>query len=211
LILSNICTSTKSQALLVHNEGHEHEVTRKLADLALRASYKTRVHAFWAVSRLVTSLPREEMHNLEAFGAIEVLVNALRMECEVELISSSLEALYKILSVCRETAVVKFEELRGEDILNDLLYHQNEDICSHTYDLLLEFFNCESIYSEDEDEFSCVLREHDESFSFSLPSKQLFPTDCSMEGPPETPARHFDGLVSSPNVLDMSIGETAHI
>jgi hypothetical protein len=211
LILSNICTSTKSQALLVYNAGLEHEVTRKLIHLALHASYKTRVRATWAVSSLVSSLPSEEERCLDAYGAIEVLAKALRMESEVELINSSLQALFKILSICRETAVVKFEELHGEDILNDLLYHQDEEICSHAYDLLFEFFNCESICSEDDDEFSCGLREHDESFSFSLPSKQLFPTDCSMEGPPATPARQFDGFVSSPNLLDMSIGETAHI
>lgn len=152
------------------------------------------------------------MRNLDAYGAVEVLAKALRMECEVELIYSSLEELYKILFICRETAVVKFEELHGEETLNDLLYHHDNEIHHLSKGLLSEFFDYESIYSsEDEDEFSCGLREHDESFSFSLPSKQLFPTDCSMEGPPETPARRFGGVVSSPNVLDMSIGETAQI
>jgi hypothetical protein len=212
LIIRNICTSSKTHVRLVHTEGHAHNVTRKLTHVALHASYKTRVHASWAVNRLVKSLPSEEMRNLDEYGAVEVLAKALRMECEVELIYSSLEALYKILFICRETAVVKFEELHGEETLNDLLYHQDEEIRLHSMDLLVEFFDCESICSsEDEDELSCGLREHDESFSFSLPSKQLFPTDCSMEGPPETPARRFGGFVSSPNVLDMSIGETAHI
>jgi hypothetical protein len=132
---------------------------------------------------------------------------------ETNLLLAAMDALDRIFHVCGEAAVVNFEELDGEEPLQELQYVVEESVYLKAYHVLTKYFDVEESFDGDDDDLSSVGPEPDDSLSFSLPSKQLFPGDVAAFGSPLTAdaGRPFSGFVLSPNLMDMSIGDIAQV
>lgn len=208
-MLSKIAAGTMQQACLMLKTGQNHQLVRRLVTHARKSKHLTRVNAARAVCNLVNSLPSEELRTCYRLKAIVALTEALRTTTDVEFTLAALDALYRLLDCCGREAVVKFEEQCGEDLLEILMNHNNNAVYQKASGFRSRFFDDFENSIDYDDEFCGIAPAlHDESFSFSLPSKQLFPAEgSSFYGSPIPSIRQFGESTYSPNILDTSMGE----
>jgi hypothetical protein len=133
------------------------------------------------------------------------------MEGETRLLLDTMCALDRIFHVIGQQALVKFQDLGGEEALEALQQNQSEEVYLKAYELLTAHFEC------DDDSSSFDLDPlQEESFSFSLPAKQLFPSDAAAFDSPMTIhfSRTFGDSMLSPNshnIMDVSITDFAQV
>jgi hypothetical protein len=147
---------------------------------------------------------------LERLEVTAILVQVLRMVQETKLLVTAMNALDRIFHICGKAAVVKFEELDGEGSLEELQSHLIEEVYLKAYELLTKYFDLGESFDDD---ISSLGPPPDDSISFSLPSKQLFPAECAAFSSPLTTDvnRPFSGFELSPNIMDMSLGDIVHV
>lgn len=174
--ISNFAAGTAEQiAAVMNTPGLVDEVIRA-AELA---TWEVRKEAVWVICNLVTSGTSSDLRVLTELGVMHALCGILKSKDDSKMLLIVMEAVEKLLemddAVIRPLAI-QMDEEGGVTAVEDLQEHENEYVYKQAVNIIDRFF---SNPDDDEEDQNLAPMAGESSFSFGLPSKQLFPGGVS--------------------------------
>jgi hypothetical protein len=171
-ILSNIAAGTKDQITALFQNFESNALVAKVVKCAFDAPWEIRKEAVWTLCNILTCGTDRHMECVVSVHGIQALCNVLQVQKDASLLLAVMDAFEKLLDAngkYERNYHVMMDECGGVDHLEELQQHPNHDVSEKARYLLY-------LGGADDEDQNLAPATEDATFTFGLPSKELFPT-----------------------------------
>jgi importin subunit alpha-1 len=173
-ILSNIAAGNKNQISALFQNFESNALVAKLVKCAFDAPWEIRKEAVWAVCNILTCGTDRHMECVVSVNGIQALCNVLQVQQDASLLLAVMDAFEKLLEAdenYERNYQMTMDECGGIDHLEELQQHPNNDVFEKASNIILLYFGA----TDDDEDQNLAPATQDSTFTFGLPSKELFP------------------------------------